>query len=85
MFEYIANVMEREDEELLHCPLCGSQLFLSSRGIRRSVFYVRVAVEPRILIIKDNIQESEEIDLDKFFCGGCSWQGNTGQLIAPVG
>ena len=85
MFEYIANVIDREDEELLHCPLCGSQLFLSSRSISRSVFYIRAAKDPQILVIKDNIQESEEIDLGKFFCGACSWQGNTEQLVTPVG
>jgi len=67
--------------ELLACPKCGSQWFVSSRTGDRIVFQVDEKHHPIIAESHGVSPQAVPIDPARIFCGACSWQGPVTDLV----
>lgn len=81
MAESFAHSTIREEVEKLCCPLCGSQFFVSSKNRGGHVFHVGDTPARDINVVKESNDEHEIINLEKIFCGACSWRGQVLQLV----
>lgn len=69
--------------ELMACPRCGSEWFVSSRIGKRLAFQMDEQLQP--VIIKSVQQvEREAINLRQIFCGACIWHGIPADLVGSM-
>jgi len=59
------------------CPACGSEYFVTSKTGSKSIFNVRS--EHSIQLIQSATDSI--VDVQKIFCGACSWQGDLAELV----
>lgn len=67
--------------ELLACPRCGSEWFVSARTEERVVFQMDAARNP---VVKGTVASTVAVagmDPEHIFCGACTWQGPTRELV----
>jgi ribosomal protein S27AE len=67
--------------ELLACPRCGSEWFVSARTGDRLVFQMDAARNP---VMKEAVASTASIagmDPERLCCGACTWQGSTRELV----
>ncbi|MBM9615376.1 hypothetical protein JWJ90_13915 [Desulfobulbus rhabdoformis] len=67
--------------ELLACPQCGSQWFVSSRSGERTVFQMDGQHQPVIAQPESISEDTVPINPDQIFCGACSWKGPENDLV----
>jgi len=67
--------------ELLACPKCGSEWFVSSRIGERIVFQIDTDRHPLIARPEQLAKDATLIDPDHLYCGACTWNGSAGQLV----
>lgn len=67
--------------ELLACPQCGSELFVSTRSGARLVFQVNAERQPVVVRPEQQPVDAVPIDLHNIFCGACTWQGSVEMLV----
>jgi hypothetical protein len=67
--------------ELLACPKCGSEWFVSSRTGKRIVFQMNTDRHPVIARPEQQPPGAVPIDPDHLCCGACTWKGSAGDLM----
>jgi hypothetical protein len=67
--------------ELLACPKCGSEWFVSSRTGGRIVFQMTTGRHPVIARVEQQAEDTPLLDPDHLYCGACTWQGSAGHLV----
>nr|WP_320010387.1 hypothetical protein [uncultured Desulfobulbus sp.] len=67
--------------ELLACPQCGSQWFLSSRSGERTVFQMDAAHQALIAQEETLSPDAVPINNEHIFCGACTWNGPVTDLV----
>jgi ribosomal protein S27AE len=67
--------------ELLACPRCGSEWFVSARTGERLVFQVDVSLTPVMNGAVASTASGAGMDPERLFCGACTWQGPTRELV----
>jgi len=68
--------------ELLACPQCGSEWFVSSRTGDRTVFQMDEERHPVIAGPEGVSPQAAPPNPEHIFCGACSWQGPAADLVA---
>ncbi|MGE4558874.1 MAG: hypothetical protein AB7E77_01615 [Desulfobulbus sp.] len=67
--------------DLLACPRCGSEWFVSTRTGDRIAFRMDTERCP-VIREPDNIpKEAAPINPEQIFCGACTWQGAVAALV----
>ena len=73
---------EIEDLVELHaCPMCGSELFVSTRSGKRIVFQMDAERHPVIVWPEQQPAGAAPINPQAFCCGACSWRGSADALV----
>ena len=67
--------------ELLACPLCGSELFVSARSGKRIVFQMDVRRHPVIVWPEQQPAGAAPINPRALYCGACSLHGSVDMLV----
>ena len=67
--------------ELLACPRCGSEWFVSSRSGARIVFQVDEQQQPVVAETSEPATGAEPINPQHICCGACTWQGAINELV----
>ena len=67
--------------DLLACPRCGSQWFVSTRSGERIVFQVAEERQPVLAEEHTPAAEAEPINPQHICCGACTWQGAISELV----
>ncbi len=67
--------------DLLACPMCGSELFLSTRAGERIVFKMDAERRPVLMHPEHSSMGAPPINPQALFCGACSWQGSIEALV----
>jgi uncharacterized protein YbaR (Trm112 family) len=67
--------------ELLACPKCGSEWFVSSRTDERIVFQMDTGRHPVIARPEQQAKDANLIDPDHLYCGACTWKGSAEHLV----
>ena len=70
-----------ETTELLACPKCGSELFVSARIGGRIVFHIDDKRHPIIVRPEPSLVSAAQINKQVFYCGACSWKGSAVELV----
>ena len=67
--------------ELLACPKCGSEWFVSTRSGERMVFQLDENLQPVLAEAQAPSATTAPINPIHIFCGACTWQGPTSELV----
>jgi hypothetical protein len=67
--------------ELLACPKCGSEWFVSTRSGERIVFQVDEERQPLLADEASRSNNAAPINAQHIFCGACTWQGPASDLV----
>ncbi len=67
--------------ELLACPKCGSEWFVSSKTGERIVFQMDTGRHPLIARPDQQVKDANLIDPDHLYCGACTWKGPAEHLV----
>ena len=67
--------------ELLACPRCGSEWFVSSRSSGRIVFQVDEERQPVLAEDQSPVADAAPINQEHICCGACTWQGAISELV----
>lgn len=67
--------------DLLACPKCGSELFVSTRQGERIVFHMNAERNPVIAQPERIAADAAPINPDRLYCGACAWQGPAQDLV----
>jgi hypothetical protein len=67
--------------ELLACPKCGSEWFVSSKCDERIVFQMDTDRHPVIARPDQQAKDATLIDPDHLYCGACTWKGSARDLV----
>ncbi|MGD9946931.1 MAG: hypothetical protein AB7U29_00470 [Desulfobulbus sp.] len=67
--------------ELLACPKCGSEWFVSTRTGDRIAFQMDDAYQPVIADPEGFSAQAAPIAQEHIYCGACSWQGPVTDLV----
>ena len=67
--------------ELLACPKCGSEWFVSTRSGERRVFQMDGDQQPVLAEAQTPSANAAPINPNHIFCGACTWQGAGLELV----
>jgi uncharacterized protein YbaR (Trm112 family) len=67
--------------ELYACPMCGSELFVSTRSGKRIVFQMDVERHPVHVWPEQQPADAVPINPQNFCCGACFWHGSMEELV----
>ncbi len=67
--------------DLLACPMCGSELFVSTRSGKRIVFHMDAERHPVIVGPEQQPAGAIPVNPELLYCGACSWQGPASGLV----
>ena len=67
--------------DLLACPKCGSELFVSTRQGERIVFQMDAERNPVIAQPDRVAAVAAPINPGRLYCGACAWQGAAQDLV----
>ena len=67
--------------ELLACPTCGSEWFVSTRNGERMVFQMDADQQPVLAEAQAPSATAAQINPNHIFCGACTWQGPAAELV----
>ena len=65
--------------ELLACPKCGSEWFVSTRSGDRVVFQMDADLQP--VLAEAPSAAATPINPNHICCGACTWQGPASELV----
>jgi hypothetical protein len=76
------NTDLEQSMELLACPQCGSEWFVSSRTGERIVLQMDTDRHPLIARPAQQPRSAAaSIDPQHLYCGACTWQGSAEHLV----
>ncbi|MDD2465632.1 MAG: hypothetical protein PHI97_16665 [Desulfobulbus sp.] len=67
--------------DLLACPQCGSEWFVSTRTGDRIAFHMDAKYQPVIADPEGISAQAAPIEPEHVYCGACSWQGPVIELV----
>jgi hypothetical protein len=67
--------------ELLACPQCGSEWFVSSRSGERIIFQIDTDRLPLTTRSKQQPKDTVPLNPDRICCGACTWQDTISRLV----
>ena len=67
--------------ELLACPKCGSEWFVSTRSGERMVFQMDAERQPVLAEAQTPSATAAPINPNHIFCGACTRQGPASELV----
>jgi len=70
--------------ELMACPRCGSEWFVSSRRGNGQAFQMDGQLQPVFIKLIHRSEGCATIDLQQIFCGACTWQGIPADLVESM-
>ena len=67
---------------MLACPQCGSEFFVSTRSGEPTVFQMNVAHQPVVVFPEKQPKDTVSLNPQMLYCGACTWKGKTDALVA---